>query len=196
MKMQVLYFSKNGKGNAEAVATAVGRTFKCKCDQIPPAYPCQNEKLVIIVFDNYGKKAKQLIDFCKDLSLERASNVAIIPLSNDGSNDIGELADIFKANKVNVAGVQGVEIKKGLFGAGKLTDDKVKVATDFATTWSLLSSSTSADPPKSSSAPQELILRGAFLFCGLSFPATPLPVHKPPQPTPKGPGNTLRGLFH
>ena len=134
MKMQVLYFSKNGKGNAEAVATAVGRTFKCKCDQIPPAYPCQNEKLVIIVFDNYGKKAKQLIDFCKDLALERASNVAIIPLSNDGSNDIGELADIFKANKVNVAGVQGVEIKKGLFGAGKLTDDKVKVATDFATT--------------------------------------------------------------
>ena len=133
MKMQVLYFSKNGKGNAEAVATAVGRTFKCKCDQIPPAYPCQNEKLVIIVFDNYGKKAKQLIDFCKDLSTERASNVAVIPLSNDGNNDIGELADIFKANNVTVAGIQGVEIKKGLFGAGKLTDDKVKIATDFAT---------------------------------------------------------------
>ena len=133
MKMQVLYFSKNGKGNAEAVATAVGRTFKCKCDQIPPAYPCQNEKLVIIVFDNYGKKAKQLIDFCKDLSTERASNVAVIPLFNDGSNDIGELADIFKANNVTVAGIQGVEIKKGLFGAGKLTDDKVKIATDFAT---------------------------------------------------------------
>lgn len=133
MKMQVLYFSKNGKGNAEAVATAVGRTFKCKCDQIPPAYPCQNEKLVIIVFDNYGKKAKQLIDFCKDLSTERASNVAVIPLSNDGGNDIGELADIFKANNVTVAGIQGVEIKKGLFGAGKLTDDKVKIATDFAT---------------------------------------------------------------
>ena len=133
MKMQVLYFSKNVKGNAEAVATAVGRTFKCKCDQIPPAYPCQNEKLVIIVFDNYGKKAKQLIDFCKDLSTERASNVAVIPLSNDGSNDIGELADIFKANNVTVAGIQGVEIKKGLFGAGKLTDDKVKIATDFAT---------------------------------------------------------------
>lgn len=133
MKMQVLYFSKNGKGNAEAVATAVGRTFKCKCDQIPPAYPCQNEKLVIIVFDNYGKKAKQLIDFCKDLSTERASNVAVIPLSNDGSNDIGELAGIFKANNVTVAGIQGVEIKKGLFGAGKLTDDKVKIATDFAT---------------------------------------------------------------
>ena len=128
-----LYFSKNGKGNAEAVATAVGRTFKCKCDQIPPAYPCQNEKLVIIVVDNYGKKAKQLIDFCKDLSTERASNVAVIPLSNDGSNDIGELADIFKANNVTVAGIQGIEIKKGLFGAGKLTDDKVKIATDFAT---------------------------------------------------------------
>ncbi len=125
MKMQVLYFSKNGKGNAEAVATAVGRTFKCKCDQIPPAYPCEKEKLVIIVFDDYGKKAKQLVDFCKDLSAERAANVALIPLS--------VLADIFKANGVAVAGIQGVEIKKGLFGIGKLTDEKVKVATDFAT---------------------------------------------------------------
>ncbi len=133
MKMQVLYFSKNGKGNAEAVATAVGRTFKCKCDQIPPAYPCEKEKLVIIVFDNYGKKAKQLLDFCKDLSAERASNVAIITMSNTGDGDIGELADIFKANNVTVAGVQGLEIKKGLFGTGKLTDDKVKTATDFAT---------------------------------------------------------------
>lgn len=133
MKMQVLYFSKNGKGNAETVATAVGRTFKCKCDQIPPAYPCEKEKLVIIVFDDYGKKAKQLVDFCKDLSAERASNVALIPLSNTGANDIGELADIFKANGVAVAGIQGIEIKKGLFGIGKLTDEKVKVATDFAT---------------------------------------------------------------
>ena len=133
MKMQVLYFSKNGKGNAEAVATAVGRTFKCKCDQIPPAYPCEKEKLVIIVFDDYGKKAKQLVDFCKDLSAERTSNVALIPLSNTGANEIGELADIFKANGVTVSGIQGVEIKKGLFGTGKLTDEKVKVATDFAT---------------------------------------------------------------
>ena len=34
---------------------------------------------------------------------------------------------------MTVAGIQGIEIKKGLFGAGKLTDDKVKIATDFAT---------------------------------------------------------------
>ncbi len=45
----------------------------------------------------------------------------------------GELADIFKANNVTVAGVQGLEIKKGLFGVGKLTDEKVKTATDFST---------------------------------------------------------------
>ena len=133
MKMQVLYFSKDGKGNAEALATAVGRTFKCKCDQIPPAYPCEGQKLVIIVYDNYAKPAKQLIDFCKDLKPERASNVAVITMSKTGSQGVAELEEIFKANKVEVSGKLELKVSKGLFGYGKLTDEDIKKANDFST---------------------------------------------------------------
>ena len=132
MKMQVLYFSKNGKGNAEALATSVGRNVKCKCDQIPPEYPCEGQKLVIIVYDNYSSPAKQLIDFCKDLSPERASNVAVISLSASGNKGIGQLEEIFKANKVEVSGKLELKVSKGLFGYGKLTEEDVKKANDFA----------------------------------------------------------------
>ncbi|MGI5894522.1 MAG: hypothetical protein ACOX6P_08025 [Candidatus Merdivicinus sp.] len=133
MKMQVLYFSKNGKGNAEPLATAVGRTFKCKCDQIPPAYPCEGQKLVIIVYDNYSAPAKQLVDFCKDLKPERASNVAIISLSSSGNKGVPELEEIFKANNVAIAGTLELKVSKGLFGYGKLTDADIKKANEFST---------------------------------------------------------------
>lgn len=130
MKMQVLYSSKTG--NAQLVADKVSRVFKCKCDQIPPAYPCENEKLVLIVFENYGKLDKQLVSFCKDLSSSRASNVALIALSNDGNTDIGELAGIFKGNDVNVAKVYGLTVHKGLFGKGKVTEQHISDASEFA----------------------------------------------------------------
>lgn len=132
MKMQVLYFSKNGKGNAETLATYVGRAFKCKCDQIPPAYPCEGQKLVVIVYDNYSSPAKQLVDFCKDLTPDRASNVAVISMSASGSKGISQLEEIFKANKVEVSGKLELKVSKSLFGYGKLTEDDLKKANDFA----------------------------------------------------------------
>lgn len=132
MKMQVLYFSKNGKGNAEELATAVGRTFKCKCDQIPPAYPCEGQKLVIIVYDNYSSPAKQLVDFCKDLNPDRTSNVAFISMSADGNKGCEELSSILKGNKVEVSGVLDLKVSKSLFGYGKLTDAEIKKANDFS----------------------------------------------------------------
>lgn len=133
MKMQVLYSSKNGKGNAEALATLISRSFKCKCDQIPPAYPCEKEKLVVIVFDHYGRLDKKLIDFAKDLTTDRAANVALVSMSSTGSVGIGELDSIFKANKVNIAGACELTVKKGLFSAGKLTDADTAKAIEFST---------------------------------------------------------------
>ena len=133
MKMQALYFSKNGKGNAEELATAVGRTFKCKCDQIPPAYPCEGQTLVIIVYDNYSAPAKQLVDFCKDLNPSRASHVAIISMSASGDKGVAELEEIFKANKVTVSGTLELKVHKGLFGFGKLTQEDIKKANEFST---------------------------------------------------------------
>ena len=135
MKMQVLYVQKKegAQENAEYLATVIARKYSCKSDKIPPAYPCEQEKLVILCFDAYGKTDKRLIAFCKDLSTSRASNVALVMLSNDGNANVpADLAEIFKANGVNVAGVCGLAVKKGLFSKPKMTDADVKKAMDFA----------------------------------------------------------------
>ena len=134
MKMQVLYTEKKeGKqGNPEMVAEQISREFKCKGDRIPPAYPCEKERLVIIIFENYGSLDKKLIAFCEDLDKTRAENVALISLNKDGSSDAGQLKGIFEKDGVAISGVLGLEVKKGLFGAAKVTDEQCKAAVKFA----------------------------------------------------------------
>lgn len=135
MKMQVLYVQKKegAQENAEMIATSIARAYKCKGDKVPPAYPCEQEKLVILCFETYGKVDKRLIAFCKDLSTSRASNVALVMLNNDGNTNVpADLADIFKTNGVKVAGACGLAVKKSLFGKGKVTDAEMKKALDFA----------------------------------------------------------------
>ena len=134
MKMQVLYTEKKeGKqGNPEIVAEQISRDFKCKGDRIPPAYPCEKERLVVIIYENYGSLDKKLIAFCEDLDKTRAENVALIFLNKDGSSDAGDLKAIFNKHGVAISGVLGLEVKKGLFGAAKVTDEQCKKAVKFA----------------------------------------------------------------
>lgn len=134
MKMQVLYTErKEGKeGNPEIVAEKVSREFKCKSDHIPPAYPCEKERLVIIIYEHYGALDKKLIAFCEDLDKTRAENVALISLNKDGSSDTGELKTIFDKHGVAISGVLGLEVKKSLFGAAKVTDEQCQKAVKFA----------------------------------------------------------------
>ena len=135
MKMQVLYVEKKegAQDSPEIIATKIAREYKCKSDKVPPAYPCENERLVILCFETYGSVDKRLIAFCKDLSLDRASNVALIMINKDGSAAVPEqLAAIFKQTGVTVAGTCGIAIKKSLFGKGKPTDEDLKKAVEFA----------------------------------------------------------------
>ncbi|MEG2597139.1 MAG: hypothetical protein RR977_01830 [Oscillospiraceae bacterium] len=134
MKMQVLYTEKKeGKrDNPEILAERVSREFKSRGDKIPPAYPCDNERLAIIICENYGEIDKRLVNFSKDLYKQRAANVALIVLSKDGQADIGELKGIFEKNGVAIAGTLGLEVKKGLFSAAKLTEDQFTESVAFA----------------------------------------------------------------
>lgn len=135
MKMQVLYTEKQeGKqGNPEVLAEKIAREYKCKSDKIPPAYPCDNERLVFIVFDKYGSKFdKKLIAFCKDLSTARAQNVALVCINNDGNTECAELEEIFKANGVGVAAKKGIALKKGLFSAAKAGEAEKNEVLAFA----------------------------------------------------------------
>ena len=134
MKMKVLFTQKKeGKlENPEIIGQKIARAYKVKGDKVPPAYPCENEILVLLCFENYGKIDAKLVKFCQDLSTSRASNVAMIILSKDGTAGAGELEGIFKKNGVNIAGTCGIAVSKGLFGAKRVTDADEKKAQDFA----------------------------------------------------------------
>ena len=131
--MKFLYTQKkeNKMDNPQVIADEFFRAYKIKVDKIPPAFPCENEILVFLCFENYGKLDQKLVKFCQDLSTARAHNVALIIFSKDGSTDAGELTGIFQKNGVNIAGTCGIAIPKGLFGAKKVTKEDEKKAMDF-----------------------------------------------------------------
>lgn len=79
--MRVNFISKSGQ--AQALAMAISREYQCKSDSIPPAYPCENEKLVFIGFE-FGSCEKVVNTFCKTLTPERAKNVAFFATSSSG----------------------------------------------------------------------------------------------------------------
>lgn len=131
MKLQVFLYSEYGY--AQTVADALSEKFNCKCDQIPPAYQCNEEKLIFIVYEKYGKKINRKVeDYLKDLDVKKALNVAFIEISNTGNEALEEVSGIMKNNGVNVSGTLGLPIKHGIFKAGKLTEEELKQALDFA----------------------------------------------------------------
>lgn len=123
MKMQALYQSTK-TDNTYRLSEVVSREHKCKCDQIPPAYPCENEKLVFIAVEGKNSKPdKKVIAFCKDLTPARAKNVAFMVVSSSGTEGASTLMDIVKSQGVNpVADVFECKVKGGLFGLGKVSD--------------------------------------------------------------------------
>lgn len=75
-KMRVLYFSSKGK--MVALADALCKKYELKSDVIPPAYPCENEKIVFILMTVSSKLPDTLRRFAAELSKARAQNVAFL----------------------------------------------------------------------------------------------------------------------
>ena len=78
MKMRVLTATKKGKllTLADVVAKKAESTYAV--DSIPPAYSCERERLVVIVASASANMPNPFQLFCKDLSRDRAQNVAFI----------------------------------------------------------------------------------------------------------------------
>lgn len=74
IKVRVLHFSNKGK--MISLADAICAKLDCKSDTIPPAYPCENERLVIIGASVGKEVPNQLRLFCAGLNKSRAHNVA------------------------------------------------------------------------------------------------------------------------
>ncbi len=130
-KMRVLHFSK--AGNTEAMARAIAKQEGANSDQIPPAYPCENEKLVFVGVELKGKSAdKVVIDLCRDLTQQRAKNVAFYATGSDFSA-LDELKQIIEGKGINVINnMYKCEVKSSLFKKGTVSQSDIDGACKWA----------------------------------------------------------------
>lgn len=130
-KMRVLFFSK--AGNAEHIAQAIGRKYKATSDQIPPAYPSESEKLLIIGVEAGSKPDKQVFDFCANLTPARAKNVAFFVVTKGGGETaIETLAQAVKARGVEVVGTTHVIKVGGLFKQSAVKPAEIEATVAWA----------------------------------------------------------------
>lgn len=130
-KMRVFFF-KN-EGIAEQLIEVLSREYRVKGDQIPPAYPVENEKLILVCIDDSAAKPKKaLVDFCRNLDAVRCQNVAFSYTAKGGAACCAALAEIIKGNGINVvAEPRQIPVKSGLFGT-KATDESVAAIKTWA----------------------------------------------------------------
>lgn len=130
-KMRILFFSKTG--NAELMAQSIQRQQKAGCDKIPPAYPCESEKLLFIGIESDKKVApKQVLEFCAALNPQRAKNVAFFAIG-PSFEALDELKAAVKKGGVNVIDKPYLcTVKSGLFSKGKVTDADLQGAAKWS----------------------------------------------------------------
>ena len=126
LKMRFLYYSKKGKMKsiAEAIKTEFELTQNYNAiDIIPPAYSCENERLVILGVSGKGDPDDILRRFCSELNKKKAQNIALLV---DGDEKLASaLLDALKEAGSNVFDdVKYVKMGGLPFLGGKLTDEE------------------------------------------------------------------------
>ncbi len=126
LKMRFLYYS--GKSKMKAMAETVKKEFDLAqnhnaIDIIPPAYGCENERLVILAVSGKGEPDDTLRRFCLELNKKNANNVAILV---DGDEKMGQkLLECLSTTGTNVIGdILYVKLGGLPFLGGKLSDDE------------------------------------------------------------------------
>ena len=124
LKMRFLYYS--GKAKMKAIAEAVKVEFDLAqnanaIDIIPPAYSCQNERLVVLAVSGKGDPDDILRRFCFELDKKKAQNVALLV---DGDEKMADkLVETVKSAGTNFVGeVKFIKLGGIPFFGGKLTD--------------------------------------------------------------------------
>lgn len=82
IKMRVVFSSSKAK--MKTFAEAVGEAFKCQVDAVPPAFPCDKERLVVLLMTGNNDPDDKLRLFCRELNGQRAYNVCLVV---DGDKD-------------------------------------------------------------------------------------------------------------
>ena len=127
LKMRFLYYSKKSKMKelAEAIKTEFDLSQNYNAiDVIPPAYSCENERLVILALS--GNDLEDMVRrFCRELDKKKAQNVALLIDGND--RIMQDALSVLHETGTNV--IDNVKVVKfgGLpFFGGKLSDDEKK----------------------------------------------------------------------
>ncbi len=124
LKMRFLYYSSKGKikNLAEAVKAEFDLAQNANAvDIIPPAYSCENERLVILAVSGKGEPDDMLRRFCLELNKKKAQNVALLV---DGDEKLGgKLIDAIKQTGTNfIDNVKYVKFGGMPIFGGKLSD--------------------------------------------------------------------------
>lgn len=133
LKMRFLYYS--GKAKIKAMAEIVKAEFDLSqnhnaIDIIPPAYSCENERLVILAVSGKGDPDDVLRRFCSELNKKKAQNVALLV---DGDAKMGnKLLDVLKSTGTSVnEDVLYVKLGGLPFLGGKVTDEEKKTLVEW-----------------------------------------------------------------
>ena len=132
MKVKVLYFSK--KGNTEKVAKAIAEAAGAESEMVPPAYPCENEKLVFLGSGSYGGKTHSTMEkFINTLTTERVKNVALFGTYTGNVDSLDAMKKQLVERGINVLDNQFTCKGKSMFKNRSNPDENdIKAAKDFA----------------------------------------------------------------
>ena len=133
LKMRFLYFSKKAKIKAmgEFIRVAFDLTQNHNAvDVIPPAYSCENERLVILAVSGKGEPDDVLRRFCSELNKKKAQNIALLV---DGDEKLAtRLLETLEAAGSNVnKDVLYFKIGGLPFLGGKVTEDEKKTLIEW-----------------------------------------------------------------
>ena len=126
LKMRFLYYSSKSK--IKSMAQLVKAEFDLSqnhnsIDIIPPAYGCENERLVILAVSGKGEPDDVLRRFCLELNKKAANNVALVV---DGDEKMASgLIEALKTAGTNVfEDVHYVKAGSIPFLGGKVSDEE------------------------------------------------------------------------
>ncbi len=129
IKMRVLCYT--GKAKLKAAAQLIKAEYDLSVnavDDIPPAYSCNNERIVILILSIKNDADDTLRRFLIELTKARAQNVAIIADGKEAGVD--KVRSYLKAGGTNIID-EVLYMNVGLFASKALTDDETAKLKDW-----------------------------------------------------------------
>ena len=125
IRMRFLHYPDNKK-LAALCAELTAEYENCKFDKLPPAYPCEKERLTVVFVKTGKDVANDLEMFCSGMTKDRSQNVLFICDAPDATVK-------YIAEKTATAGAKVPEPLKikfpGLFGG--FSEDAKKTIRDY-----------------------------------------------------------------